>query len=154
MPRQRVSLISTYNMNWTIRVSKTPSLVRVTLRGLFEMDEFCRVVDSVAVAIDDLVFRPVLFDERELDLSRVTMPEMTELGQAIAPNNLAFSHRKVAILVSSAQTLDLVMTLKKLPLSMSNGVIGVFGEEQEACSWIADPRQSQPNRQNVWGMGG
>ncbi len=127
-------------MNWTIRVSKTPSLVRVTLRGLFEMDEFRRVVYSVAAAIDDLAFRPVLFDERELDLSAVTMPDMMEVREMVTSNNLAFACRKVAILVSSAPALALVTTFKKISVPVSNAVIDVFGDERKALGWLADPR--------------
>ena len=111
-------------------------MVRVRLRGKYNINEIRRLVDVLSVEVDDLKFSPVLVDDRELDTGDVTAPELIEMRDAFFSKRIVFACRKIAILTTQRADVSLASTFKRLAQPGVSALIDVFRDEGEAISWL------------------
>ena len=111
-------------------------MVRVRLRGKYNINEIRRLVDVLSAEVDDLRFSPVLVDDRELDTGDVTAPELIEMRDAFFSKRIVFACRKIAILTTQRADVSLASTFKRLAQPGVSALIDVFRDEGEAISWL------------------
>ncbi len=79
---------------------------------------------------------PLLFDDRGLDVSRITPNEMLVSNSMFADSTLGTSVRRIAILVKSDVEYERAVNWSRLAHTRSMTRIGVFREEAEAVEWL------------------
>lgn len=126
-------------MNWTIQDLTSPHALFVRLSGKFERNAFRQVIEALTLEMDDLTFRPVLFDDRELDVGSVTEEELVLIRKLLMDNHRTFAGKKLAILMDSGPAVDVALTFKQMMRCCSWAVIDVFREERAAMEWLAEP---------------
>lgn len=126
-------------MIWTISRITSPSAIVVKLRGEFDLRDFHQMIDAVADEMDDLTFRPVLFDDRDLSVGNVTVSDLSDIRNRFVASNRIFAGKKMALLMRSVADMEMASTLKKMMQPNTWAVLDVFREEDAAIEWLTQP---------------
>lgn len=126
-------------MNWSIHRIASPAALVVRVQGDFDLDESRQMLEAVADEMNDLTFRPVIFDDRDLKVDNVSLCDMIDIRNRFLENNRIFAGRKMAILMSSVSDMEVAATFINMIEPESRFVIDVFQEEREALAWLDAP---------------
>lgn len=123
-------------MDWTISVPEGTEIIRVELSGDHDTTAITSLLKEVSDKIREHPTRPLLFDDRGLDVSRVTPNEMLVSNSMFAESTLGTSARRIAILVKSDAEYERAANWSRMAHTRSMTRIGVFRDETEAIEWL------------------
>ena len=122
-------------MEWTIESSS--ALISVKIRNEFDLTAFRRMIQEVSEEMDDLAFRPVLFDDRELNLENVVSTDLLDIRSMIMLRSRAFQLKKIGILMDPADV-PLGLEFKRLMEHTSTADIEIFTDAERAGEWLRE----------------
>ena len=132
-------------MDWMIEWLPNQSVLRVDLKGDFNVDDFHRMVEEVCARGESSGFSSILFDDTKLDLSRASSLELMDVSDMFLVNNSSFAFRRIAILVGSSSDFELAGNFAKVTQPSSQAKWSVFMDEGEAIDWLAS-ESNRPDR--------
>ena len=123
-------------MDWTISVPEGTEIIRVELSGDHDTTAITSLLKEVSDKIREHPTWPLLFDDRGLDVSRVTPNEMLVSNSMFAESTLGTSVRRIAILVKSDAEYERAANWSRMAHTRSMTRLGVFRDETEAIEWL------------------
>ena len=123
-------------MNWTISVPEGVEIIRVDLRGDYDITANTRLLKEIDEKLHENPHWPLLFDNRGLDVSQITPNEMVVSNSMFADSTLGISVRRIAILVTSDAEYQRGLNWSRIAHTHSMARIAVFRDETEAVRWL------------------
>ena len=123
-------------MDWAISIPEGTEIIRVELSGDYDITAYAALLKEISGTLREHPTRPLLFDDRGLDVSRITPNEMLVSNSIFADSTLGTSVRRIAILVKSAVEYERAVNWSRLAHTRSMTRMGVFREEAEAVEWL------------------
>ncbi len=124
-------------MKWTITVPDGAGFIRVELLGDYELTANTGLLKEIAECVLRHPEHPLLFDNRKLDVSRITPNEMIVSNSMFADSDLGVSNRRIAILVSTDAEYERAINWGRIAHAASMTTINVFHNETDAIEWLS-----------------
>ena len=123
-------------MDWAISVSEGTKIIRVELSGDYDITHYAALLKEISGTLQEHPTSPLLFDDRRLDVSRITPNEMLVSNSIFADSTLGSSVRRIAVLVESEVEYERAANWSRMTRTRAMTRIGVFRDEGEAVEWL------------------
>ena len=123
-------------MDWTIEIPDGEEFIRVKLFGDYDVTANEKVLREISTWCSKYPGYQLLFDDRDLDVSRVTPNEMIVSNSLFAESDVGISCKRIAILISTDAEYDRAVNWRRMASAASMTTIGVFRDETEAVEWL------------------
>jgi len=122
-------------MDWTISVPEGTEIIRVELRGDFDLAAHPQLLSEVNDAIRKHPACSILFDNRQLHGGQMTPNEMVVSSGLFADSLAGMGGKRMAIIPSEGET-ERAENWTRITHSYTMTRIRVFRDEAEAVEWL------------------
>ena len=124
-------------MKWEITREDTPALIRVRVRGAFDVAKCETIFAEIAKIKGSSAFFPILIDDREADLSGMDHNDMIDLGNLFLKSQSVFAYSKVALLMKPGADIETANRFQRMTAGNSIVTFNIFDDERKAMNWLA-----------------
>lgn len=123
-------------MNWTVKYVKENRFVRVTVTGLYNLEDHMRMLKDVASREFWTPGMNLLIDDRNLEFPSLSLEELREAGRRRAELDALIGAGRTAVLVSSLVNFGRARQFQLITSGKVSTKMDIFKDENEAIEWL------------------